>query len=64
MQYYIRLEETQKNRKLNDLLDTLDFNQVVIFVKSVARAIELDKLLKECGFPCITVHSGLNQEER
>ncbi|PVF92148.1 putative SUB2-mRNA export protein [Serendipita vermifera] len=63
-QHFIRLEETQKNRKLNDLLDTLDFNQVVIFVKSVARAVELDKLLRECSFPCITVHSGLSQEER
>lgn len=63
-QHFLRLEETQKNRKLNDLLDTLDFNQVVIFVKSVGRAVELDKLLRECGFPCITVHSGLSQEER
>lgn len=63
-QHFIRLEEAQKNRKLNDLLDTLDFNQVVIFVKSVARAVELDKLLRECSFPCITVHSGLTQEER
>jgi hypothetical protein len=25
-QYYLKLEESQKNRKLNDLLDTLDFN--------------------------------------
>ncbi|CCA73715.1 probable SUB2-mRNA export protein, member of the DEAD-box RNA helicase superfamily [Serendipita indica DSM 11827] len=63
-QYFLRLEETQKNRKLNDLLDTLDFNQVVIFVKSVGRAVELDKLLRECGFPGTTVHSGLSQEER
>ena len=30
-QYYVKLEETGKNRKLNDLLDTLDFNQVGIF---------------------------------
>jgi superfamily II DNA/RNA helicase len=38
--------------------------QVVIFVKSVARAVELDKLLKECNFPSISIHSGLQQEER
>lgn len=25
--YYIRLEEKQKNKKLFDLLDTLEFNQ-------------------------------------
>lgn len=27
-QYYIKLAETEKNRKLNDLLDLLEFNQV------------------------------------
>lgn len=27
-QYYIRLQENEKNRKLNDLLDALEFNQV------------------------------------
>ena len=27
-QHYVKLEEAQKNRKLNDLLDTLEFNQV------------------------------------
>lgn len=80
-QHYVKLEEVQKNRKLNDLLDTLEFNQVcrrlvhfspsatnglqvVIFVKSVARCIELDKLLVSCNFPSICIHSGLAQEER
>merc|ERR550514_1326989 len=64
LQYYCRLEEKSKNRKLNDLLDALEFNQVVIFVKSVQRAIALDKLLVECNFPSISIHSGLQQEER
>ena len=27
-QYYIKLEEAEKNRKLNELLDALEFNQV------------------------------------
>lgn len=36
----------------------------MIFVKSVARAIELDKLLVSCNFPSISIHSGLQQEER
>merc|ERR1712031_107470 len=35
-----------------------------IFVKSVQRAIALDKLLQECSFPSISIHSGLKQEER
>jgi ATP-dependent RNA helicase UAP56/SUB2 len=64
LQYYVKLDEKEKNRKLNDLLDALEFNQVVIFVKSVQRAIALDKLLVECNFPSISIHSGLNQEER
>ncbi|GAB2284913.1 DEAD-box ATP-dependent RNA helicase 15 [Dionaea muscipula] len=64
VQHYIKLTELEKNRKLNDLLDALDFNQVVIFVKSVSRAAELNKLLVECNFPSICIHSGMSQEER
>jgi len=64
LQYYVKLTEKEKNRKLNDMLDALEFNQVVIFVKSVQRAIALDKLLTECSFPSIAMHSGLGQEER
>ncbi|KAJ4537071.1 Suppressor of the cold-sensitive snRNP biogenesis mutant brr1-1, variant 2 [Exophiala dermatitidis] len=63
-QYSIRLSESEKNRKLNELLDSLEFNQVIIFVKSTLRATELDKLLRECNFPSIAVHSGISQEER
>ncbi|KAL0327425.1 UNVERIFIED_CONTAM: DEAD-box ATP-dependent RNA helicase 15 [Sesamum angustifolium] len=50
VQHYIKLSELEKNRKLNDLLDALDFNQVVIFVKSVNRAAELNKLTRYKGF--------------
>merc|ERR1711967_229365 len=64
LQYYVKLSEREKNRKLNDLLDALEFNQVVIFVESVQRATALDKLLVECSFPSIAIHSGLDQEER
>lgn len=63
-QYYIKLDEKEKNRKLNELLDEMQFNQVIIFVKSTLRATELDKLLRECNFPSIAVHSGVSQEER
>merc|ERR1712170_20623 len=64
LQYYVKLDEKTKNRKLNDLLDALEFNQVVIFVKSVQRAIALDKLLVECSFPSLAIHSSLDHEER
>ena len=63
-QYYIRLDEADKNKKLNDLLDVLEFNQVVIFVSKVPRARELNKLLADCNFPSICIHGGLKQEER
>merc|ERR1711920_36573 len=64
VQHYIRLSENEKNRKLNDLLDALDFNQVVIFVKSVGRCIELNRLLVECNFPSICIHSRMEQAQR
>merc|ERR1712194_681364 len=56
-QHYVKLAENEKNRKLNELLDVLEFNQVVIFVKSVQRAIQLDKLLQECNFPSVAIHA-------
>lgn len=31
-QHYVKLEEAGKNRKLNELLDTLEFNQVWTFL--------------------------------
>ena len=64
LQHYVKLQEAEKNRKLADILDALEFNQVVIFVKSVSRAIELNKLLVECNFPSIDIHSNIKQEER
>jgi len=63
-QYYIELQEKEKNRKLVDLLDALEFNQVVVFVSSVRRASELNKVLADCNFPSISIHSGMQQEER
>lgn len=64
VQHYVMLREGEKNRKLNDLLDALDFNQIVIFVRSVARAKELNRLLCECNFPSTCIHRGMKQEER
>jgi len=46
------------------LLDTLQFNQVIIFVSNVMRCSELNKLLVECQFPSIAIHGQLEQEER
>ena len=56
-QHYVKLEEAQKNRKLNDLLDTLEFNQVCV---SCSDSIGVQKLmggvigrhLRQVGGPC------------
>jgi ATP-dependent RNA helicase UAP56/SUB2 len=37
---------------------------VCIFVKSIARATQLDALLQECNFPSICIHSAMAQTER
>jgi superfamily II DNA/RNA helicase len=63
-QHYVKLRENEKNRKLIDLLDKLEFNQVVIFVKSVPRCTTLCKLLTEQNFPAVEIHRGMPQEER
>ena len=63
-QYFVKLSDKEKNRKLNDLLDALEFNQVAICVKSVQVPIALDKFLVECDFPSIAFHPGPNQDER
>ena len=63
-QYYIKLEEKEKIKKLADLLDSLQFNQVIIFVESVERAMMLDQVLKKDGFPSIAIHRNLPQEDR
>uniref|UniRef100_A0AAQ4PJW7 RNA helicase n=1 Tax=Gasterosteus aculeatus aculeatus TaxID=481459 RepID=A0AAQ4PJW7_GASAC len=63
-QYYCKLKDSEKNRKLFDLLDVLEFNQVVIFVKSVHRCVALSQLLVEQNFPAIAIHRGMAQEER
>jgi len=63
-QHFVELSENEKIRKLNDLLDALDFNQVVVFVKTRQRASALDKMLQKCFFPSMCIHSDLKQEER
>lgn len=63
-QYYVKLEENQKTKKLTDLLDSLMFNQVIVFVKSVDFAIKLDEILRRDNFPSISIHRDLLQEER
>jgi len=63
-QHYIKLTDAEKNRKLFDLLDVIEFNQVVIFVSATARCKALTKLLTDQNFPAISIHGALKQPER
>lgn len=63
-QYYVNLTEAEKNRKLVDLLDVLEFNQVVIFVKNPKRAMHLNEILNKEKFPSICTYGRMKQAER
>jgi len=63
-QYYLNLPEVQKTKRLVDLLDVLDFNQVIVFVGSPARARELNKILNDCNFPSECMHSKMPAQQR
>lgn len=63
-QHYVKVKENEKNRKLFELLDELQFNQVIIFVKSVQRCMALAQLLVDQNFPAIAMHRAMTQEER
>ena len=45
-------------------MDVLEFNQVVIFVKSVQCCMALAQLLVEQNFPAIAIHRAMAQEEQ
>merc|ERR1711904_188294 len=65
LQHYANLpEEKLKNRKLFDLLDNIDFNQVIIFVRTQDRAEALAKILNTGQFPTAYIHGRIKQEER
>jgi ATP-dependent RNA helicase UAP56/SUB2 len=63
-QHYLKVKENEKNRKLFSLLDELQFNQVIIFVRTVPRCMALTSLLSQENFPAIAIHRNMQQEER
>ncbi|KAK3088353.1 hypothetical protein FSP39_018033 [Pinctada imbricata] len=64
LQHYLKVPENGKNRKLVQLLDNLDFNQVIIFVRSIQRCQALTALLEEQNFPVVQIHRAMPQETR
>jgi len=63
-QFYVKLNEDQKNKKLFDILDNVQFNQVIIFVNNIPRCETLSDILNKNTFPSIAIHADLPQEER
>lgn len=63
-QYFIELREEEKTRKLAEIFDTVDFNQVFVFVKTTQRAKALNRILVEEGFPSISLYGRMKQKDR
>ena len=63
-QFYVKLKEEEKNKKLFDILDSVQFNQVIIFVNNIARCETLSDILDKNKFPAVAIHADLPQEER
>lgn len=63
-QFHLFLPEEKKIRKLVDILDQLDINQVMVFVKSRGRAEQLSKVLEKFNFPTCYIHGDMKQDER
>ena len=58
------LKEAEKNTVLLQLLDRLDFNQVVVFVRTVVRCNALHQTLQKEGHASIQIHRQMPQPER
>eukprot|EP00957_Ditylum_brightwellii_P162211 12351610-Ditylum_brightwellii.AAC.1 len=56
--YCIKLDKATNNCNLNDILDSIRFNQVAILVPKVACANELNRLLAESSFSLICILLG------
>jgi ATP-dependent RNA helicase UAP56/SUB2 len=63
-QYYVNVAENDKIRVLIELLDSLEFYQTIVFVRTWQRADELNKRLRSIGFPSTCMHSYLPQQDR
>ena len=63
-QFYVKLKEDEKNKKLLDVIDKVQFNQVIIFVNNIQRCEALCDILNQNSIPSIAIHADLPQEER
>ena len=58
-QYFVKLDENAKTKKLIELLDDLEFNQVIVFTKAQARAQKLNEIIAREKFPSVACFRSL-----
>lgn len=63
-QYFVKLDEAQKTKKLMDLLDDLEFNQVIVFTSKRKRAELLNTIISKENFPSCACFSNMPMSER
>lgn len=63
-QYTINVPEKLKCKKLFELIDEIQFQQVMIFVNSVARCNYLCQQLRKQNFPAVATHGSMKVPER
>ncbi|KCZ80886.1 hypothetical protein H312_01714 [Anncaliia algerae PRA339] len=61
-QFYIKVDN--KVSMVEKIIDSLKFNQCVIFLREKSDADMLERYLKKNSFPAVAIHSGLQGEER
>jgi len=64
VQYYSNLLEKDKTKTLLSLLYKLNYNQTIIFTKSIERAKFLNEILIKMDLPSIAIHRKMTQEDR
>lgn len=64
VQYYSQLAEKDKTKTLLSLLYKLNYNQTIIFCKSIERAKFLNEILMKMDLPSIAIHRKMSQEDR
>jgi ATP-dependent RNA helicase UAP56/SUB2 len=62
-QYVAKIPESEKNAKLVDILDDVQFNQAIIFVDSSERAEKLNQMLVEATFPSAALHGHVKSSD-
>lgn len=64
VQFYSNLLEKDKTKTLLSLLYKLNYNQTIIFCKSIERAKFLNEILIKMDLPSIAIHRKMTQEDR